>query len=106
MAKPMAIKTVRVSVLLAQTSAKGTKISFRSKPDITGVENGATIDMNVLAQRFGGGGHVHAAGAHVDMDADGAKASGAATSLRPSRNPPTMASSAAVRSEDSRFPST
>jgi phosphoesterase RecJ-like protein len=71
---PMAIKTVRVSVLLAQTSAKGTKISFRSKPDITGVENGATIDMNVLAQRFGGGGHVHAAGAHVDMDADKAKA--------------------------------
>ncbi|MHC4141297.1 MAG: DHH family phosphoesterase [Planctomycetota bacterium] len=71
---PMAIRTVRVSVLLAQTGAKGTKISFRSKPDISGVDNGATIDMNMLAQRFGGGGHVHAAGAHVEMDADRAKA--------------------------------
>ncbi|MHC4992465.1 MAG: hypothetical protein ACYTGC_15945, partial [Planctomycetota bacterium] len=45
---PMAIRTVRVSILLAQTSARGTKLSFRSKPDITGISNGATIDMNVL----------------------------------------------------------
>ncbi|MHC4825176.1 MAG: DHH family phosphoesterase [Planctomycetota bacterium] len=71
---PMAVRTIRISILLAQTSAKGTKFSFRSKPDVTGLNNGATIDMNALAQRFGGGGHVHAAGAHVQMDADRAKA--------------------------------
>jgi phosphoesterase RecJ-like protein len=71
---PMAVSTVRVSILLAQTSSKGTKLSFRSKPDVPGLDNGAAIDMNVLAQRFGGGGHVHAAGAHVAMDIDSAKA--------------------------------
>jgi phosphoesterase RecJ-like protein len=71
---PMAVRAVRVSILLAQTSAKGTKLSFRSKPDIPGLDNGAANDMNQLAQRFGGGGHVYAAGAHVEMDAEGAKA--------------------------------
>jgi phosphoesterase RecJ-like protein len=71
---PMAVNTVRVSILLTQTSATGTKFSFRSKPDVPGLENGAAIDMNQLAQRFGGGGHVHAAGAHVKMDVDAAKA--------------------------------
>ena len=70
---PMAVRSVRVSVLLAQTSAKGTKFSFRSKPDVPGHDNGAAIDMNQLAQRFGGGGHFHAAGAHVSMDVDEAK---------------------------------
>ena len=34
----------------------------------------AMIDVNLLAQRFGGGGHVHAAGASVEMDADEALA--------------------------------
>jgi len=71
---PMSVRTVRVSILLAQISAKGTKFSFRSKPDVPGHDNGSAIDMNQLAQRFGGGGHVYAAGAHVDLDADGAKA--------------------------------
>jgi phosphoesterase RecJ-like protein len=71
---PMVVRSVRVSVLLAQTSAKGTKLSFRSKPDVPGHDNGAAVDMNLLAQRFGGGGHYHAAGAHVDIDVDKAKA--------------------------------
>ncbi|MHC4590988.1 MAG: DHH family phosphoesterase [Planctomycetota bacterium] len=71
---PMSVRTVRVSILLAQISAKGTKFSFRSKPDVPGHDNGSAIDMNQLAQRFGGGGHVYAAGAHVDKDAEGAKA--------------------------------
>jgi phosphoesterase RecJ-like protein len=71
---PMAVRSVRVSILLAQTSAKGTKFSFRSKPDAPGHDNGAAIDMNQLAQRFGGGGHFHAAGAQVSMDIDEAKA--------------------------------
>jgi phosphoesterase RecJ-like protein len=71
---PMAVRSVRVSILLAQTSAKGTKLSFRSKPDGPGHDNGSATDMNLLAQRFGGGGHVYAAGAHVKMDIDQAKA--------------------------------
>jgi phosphoesterase RecJ-like protein len=71
---PMSVRTVRVSILLAQTSAKGTKLSFRSKPDDPGHDNGTAVDMNLLAQRFGGGGHVYAAGATVEVDVDEAKA--------------------------------
>jgi phosphoesterase RecJ-like protein len=71
---PMVVSSVRISIMLSQTSEKGTKLSFRSKPDAPGHDNGAAIDMNQLAQRFGGGGHFHAAGAHVDLDIDEAKA--------------------------------
>jgi phosphoesterase RecJ-like protein len=71
---PMAVRRVRISILIAQTSAKQTKLSFRSKPDEPGLDNGSAIDMNLLAQQFGGGGHFHAAGAHVNMDAEEARA--------------------------------
>jgi phosphoesterase RecJ-like protein len=71
---PMVVRTIRISILLAQTSPGKTKLSFRSKPDIAGVHNGASIDMNALAQRFGGGGHMHAAGAMVKTTIDEAKA--------------------------------
>ena len=58
---PMEIAQVRVSALVVEDSQAGVvKISFRSKPaDV----DGAFIDVNELAARFGGGGHAHAAGA-------------------------------------------
>lgn len=71
---PMSVKAVRVAVLVAQTKPGRTKLSFRSKPDVPGVESVVSNDMNVLAQRFGGGGHVHASGASVEMDVDDARA--------------------------------
>jgi phosphoesterase RecJ-like protein len=58
---PMEIASVRASVLVVEDAAAGvTKLSFRSKPADAG---GRFIDVNELAARFGGGGHVHAAGA-------------------------------------------
>jgi nanoRNase/pAp phosphatase (c-di-AMP/oligoRNAs hydrolase) len=36
------------------------KLSFRSKP---ADDSGTFIDVNELGSRFGGGGHIHAAGA-------------------------------------------
>ncbi len=61
---PMSVDSVRVSVLLAEHEPGRTKISLRSKPrrDAAGA---AFVDVNLLAARFGGGGHVHAAGAVV-----------------------------------------
>jgi phosphoesterase RecJ-like protein len=66
---PMSVRSVRVSILLAQAGPKGTKLSFRSKPDAPG----GVVDVNLLAQRFGGGGHMHAAGASVNQDVDAAR---------------------------------
>lgn len=62
---PLEIGSVRASVLLTQAEQGRTKMSFRSKP---GVEGGSFIDVNELAARFGGGGHVHAAGARQAVD--------------------------------------
>ncbi len=62
---PLEIGSVRASVLLTQAEQGRTKMSFRSKP---GVDGGAFVDVNELAARFGGGGHVHAAGARQDAD--------------------------------------
>lgn len=53
------IATVEVAVLLAEPSGDPTapiKVSLRSK---------RSVDVAALAQRFGGGGHVRAAGARV-----------------------------------------
>ncbi len=58
---PMEIASVRASVLVVEDTAAGvTKLSFRSKP---AGPDGRFIDVNELAAHFGGGGHVHAAGA-------------------------------------------
>jgi len=58
---PMEIAAVRASILVVEDRAAGViKLSFRSKP---ADDSGAFIDVNELAARFGGGGHVHAAGA-------------------------------------------
>lgn len=64
---PMSVGAVRVSILLTETEPDLTKISFRSKPPIDGER---LIDVNELAQVFGGGGHVHAAGARIGAGID------------------------------------
>jgi phosphoesterase RecJ-like protein len=67
---PMIVGRVRVSILLSETGPAQTKLSFRSKP--TAGEANWT-DVNRLAQRFGGGGHVFAAGARLEVSLDEAK---------------------------------
>jgi phosphoesterase RecJ-like protein len=58
---PMEVSAVRASVLAVEDAANGViKLSFRSKP---AGPDGRFVDVNELAGRFGGGGHVHAAGA-------------------------------------------
>ena len=58
---PMEIAAVRASVLAVDDTQAGViKLSFRSKP---ADDSGTFIDVNELAARFGGGGHIHAAGA-------------------------------------------
>jgi phosphoesterase RecJ-like protein len=71
---PMTVGAVRVSILLSQTEPGVTKISFRSKPARLGRPSGEFVDVNRLAQQFGGGGHKHAAGARLKLDIDAAKA--------------------------------
>lgn len=50
------IEGTELAILFRETGDGGTKISFRSNGD---------LDVNALARRFGGGGHVKAAGALV-----------------------------------------
>ena len=63
--QPMSVAGVEVSVLLTQSEAGRVKGSFRSKPPM---DPGSSrfIDVNQVAARFGGGGHVHAAGARFE----------------------------------------
>ena len=70
---PMQVGSVRASILLVQHEPKRTKISFRSKPSTSGSAQGNSIDVNELAHRFGGGGHIHAAGARIEDDVDAAR---------------------------------
>ncbi len=67
---PLAIGTVRVSIFMSEIEPGQTKISFRSKPSL---DDYPAIDVNELAQRFGGGGHVHAAGARMQLPLSEAK---------------------------------
>lgn len=59
---PKAIGTVKVIALLTELEPALTKVSFRSKAAINGADE---VDVNKMAQRFGGGGHKHAAGAKI-----------------------------------------
>jgi phosphoesterase RecJ-like protein len=61
---PKAIGSVRVIALLTEVEPALTKVSFRSKAAFNGSEE---VDVNILAQRFGGGGHKHAAGAKIRL---------------------------------------
>lgn len=65
---PMSAGAVRVAVLLAEAEPGLTKLSFRAKPG-----GGAFTDVNELAQEFGGGGHVFAAGARIAAPLDEAR---------------------------------
>ena len=60
--EPMEIGSVRASILFVEFEVGTTKLSFRSKP-ASGGQPG--VDVNELAAHFGGGGHVHAAGARI-----------------------------------------
>ena len=72
---PMVVAQVRASILIAQERAGDVvKLSFRSKPASPGVAPDQFIDVNKLAGTFGGGGHVHAAGAKVKKDIPSVKA--------------------------------
>lgn len=70
---PMIVGRIRISILLTQIEPGVTKISFRSKPPIPGYEADGFHDVNKLAKQFGGGGHVHAAGARVEKEIDEAR---------------------------------
>jgi phosphoesterase RecJ-like protein len=59
---PMSVASVRVSALLIESEPGLVKVSFRSKPKADGAR---FFDVNEIAARFGGGGHVHAAGARI-----------------------------------------
>jgi len=54
---PRAIKGVEVGLLFRETARGATKVSFRSNGD---------TDVNALARKFGGGGHVKVSGALVE----------------------------------------
>ena len=66
--EPMSVGEVEVSVLLVESEPRLTKASFRSKPPA--VPGGAYVDVNQVAARFEGGGHVHAAGARIAATLD------------------------------------
>ncbi len=55
---PRGVEGTEVALLFRRTNTGATKVSFRS--------NGP-VDVNVLAREFGGGGHVRAAGAALDL---------------------------------------
>lgn len=59
---PMGVGAVRAVIFAVETEPGLVKLSFRSKPRD---EAGRMLDVNEVAARFGGGGHVHAAGARI-----------------------------------------
>lgn len=59
---PMSVGSVVMSILATEVEGEITKVSFRSKPRQCGAP---WFDVNQLAARFGGGGHVQAAGARI-----------------------------------------
>jgi phosphoesterase RecJ-like protein len=54
---PRSIEGVEVGLLFRTIARKGIKVSFRSNGE---------VDVNTLARRFGGGGHIRASGALVE----------------------------------------
>lgn len=54
----LAVKGVEVGIFVRQVEPNFTKVSFRSK---------GRVDVNQVARKFGGGGHVHAAGCRTSV---------------------------------------
>lgn len=61
---PQIVRDVQVVVLIIEPAEGVTKLSYRSKPGPN------AVDVNQLAQQFGGGGHARAAGATVRQPLD------------------------------------
>ncbi len=63
---PQTVATVRAVAVLTEAEPGLTKVSLRSKPPLPGVPGAEKlVDVNAVAKKFGGGGHVHAAGAKI-----------------------------------------
>ena len=60
---PLQISTVEFAVLMCCEDGQETKLSFRSKPPFT--PGSPFVNVSDLANKLGGGGHVHASGARV-----------------------------------------
>lgn len=73
--RPLEIGSVRASVLLVESDPSLVKASLRSKPAPADGDPRAFVDVNAIAATFGGGGHVHAAGARLKGTLDEAEAS-------------------------------
>jgi len=59
---PLSVQAVRVAVMMTELEPGVTKLSFRSKP---ATDDAPLVDVNEIAQSFGGGGHAQAAGARL-----------------------------------------
>ncbi len=66
---PMVVDGVQAAILLTEQEDGSTKASLRSKPALPGAQD-TLIDVNQVAGKIGGGGHVHAAGALVQEPLD------------------------------------
>lgn len=67
----LSIASVRATAIITETDANSSKASLRSKPPLTDTER--DVDVNVVAQNFGGGGHKRAAGARLTLPVDQAR---------------------------------
>lgn len=67
----LSVATVRATAIITEVDAASAKASLRSKPPINDRER--DVDVNVVAQQFGGGGHKRAAGARLDLPVDKAR---------------------------------
>lgn len=70
--QPMSVGAVEVSVLVTEPEPGAIKLSFRSKPPANTAAGTPFVDVNRLAGTFGGGGHVHAAGARMQASLEDA----------------------------------
>ncbi len=61
---PRSVQGVKISVLFTQLNSKGFKISLRSK---------GKVNVEKLARKFGGGGHINAAACRIEGDIDSVK---------------------------------
>lgn len=68
----LSVGTVRATAVITEIDAGSCKASLRSKPPLNDHE--PDVDVNVVAQRFGGGGHKRASGARFNLPADQARA--------------------------------